>query len=98
MVFEVCGRVLQVTVVLAKCCNPLDGRVVTGDQKLDGVEVMLGELGKGFAVQPRRWIIERTFAWLIHNRRLVRRTHSFSKHAENHLDAIHLFITTYNLG
>ena len=27
---------------------------------------------KGFAVQPRRWIIERTFAWLTHNRRLVR--------------------------
>ena len=30
--------------------------------------------------------------------RLVRRTYSFSKHAENHLDAIHLFITTYNLA
>ncbi|MBE7157514.1 MAG: transposase [Rhodospirillales bacterium] len=27
---------------------------------------------KGFAVQPKRWIIERTFAWLTHNRRLVR--------------------------
>ena len=26
----------------------------------------------GFAVQPRRWIVERTFAWLTHNRRLVR--------------------------
>ena len=30
--------------------------------------------------------------------RLVRRTYSFSKHAENHLDAIHLFLTTYNLA
>ena len=29
--------------------------------------------------------------------RLVRKALSFSKHAENHLDAIHLFITTYNL-
>ena len=27
---------------------------------------------KGFVVQPKRWIVERTFAWLIHNRRLVR--------------------------
>jgi putative transposase len=27
---------------------------------------------KGFAAQPKRWIIERTFAWLTHNRRLVR--------------------------
>ena len=30
--------------------------------------------------------------------RLIRRTYSFSKGAENHLDAIHLFITTYNLA
>ena len=30
--------------------------------------------------------------------RLVRRAYSFSKCPENHLDAIHLFITTYNLG
>jgi insertion element IS1 protein InsB len=30
--------------------------------------------------------------------RLVRKTYSFSKCAENHLDAIHLFITTYNLA
>ena len=29
--------------------------------------------------------------------RLVRRAYPFSKHAENHLDAIHLFVTTYNL-
>ncbi len=24
----------------------------------------------GFAVQPRRWVVERTFAWLVRNRRL----------------------------
>ena len=30
--------------------------------------------------------------------RLVRKTYSFSKNVENHLDAIHLFITTYNLA
>lgn len=30
--------------------------------------------------------------------RLVRKTLSFSKHTENHLDAIHLFITSYNLA
>ena len=29
--------------------------------------------------------------------RLVRKAYSFSKNAENHLDAIHLFITGYNL-
>jgi transposase len=25
---------------------------------------------RGFAVQPRRWVVERTFAWLVRNRRL----------------------------
>jgi len=25
---------------------------------------------EGFAVQPRRWVVERTFAWLVRNRRL----------------------------
>ena len=27
---------------------------------------------KGFKVLPKRWIVERTFGWLIRNRRLVR--------------------------
>lgn len=27
---------------------------------------------KGFAVQPKRWIVERTFGWLVRFRRLVR--------------------------
>ena len=30
--------------------------------------------------------------------RVVSRTYSFSKHAENHLYAIHFFVTTYNLA
>ena len=30
--------------------------------------------------------------------RLVRRSYSFSKSVERHLDAIHLFLTDYNLG
>ena len=25
---------------------------------------------RGFAVQPKRWVVERTFAWLCRNRRL----------------------------
>lgn len=27
---------------------------------------------RGFKVLPRRWVVERTFAWLLHHRRLVR--------------------------
>ena len=37
------------------------------------VEIVRAKDGqKGFAVHPHRWIIERTFAWLTQNRRLVR--------------------------
>ena len=25
---------------------------------------------RGFAVLPRRWVVERTFAWISHNRRM----------------------------
>ena len=43
--------------------------------------------------------VERWFGTLrARTSRLVRRAYSFSKHAENHLDAIHLFITTDNLA
>jgi transposase len=27
---------------------------------------------RGFKVRPRRWVVERTFGWLLHHRRLVR--------------------------
>ena len=37
------------------------------------VEIVRAKEGvQGFAVQPHRWIIERTFAWLTQNRRLVK--------------------------
>ncbi len=37
------------------------------------IEIVRKQAGQvGFAVQPRRWVIERTFAWLGRNRRLAR--------------------------
>ena len=43
--------------------------------------------------------VERWFGTLrARTSRLVRRAYSFSKNAGNHLDAIHLFITSYNLA
>jgi putative transposase len=27
---------------------------------------------RGFGIQPRRWVVERSFAWLIRNRRLAK--------------------------
>lgn len=29
-------------------------------------------VAKGFHVLPKRWVVERTFAWLLHHRRLIR--------------------------
>lgn len=40
-------------------------------QKMFGVVVEIAQrLGTGFEVMPKRWIVERTFAWLGHSRRL----------------------------
>jgi putative transposase len=44
-------------------------------QQGDGweLEVVVREPGsKGFQVQPRRWVVERSFAWLGRNRRLAK--------------------------
>ena len=44
--------------------HPWAGRVwVVGDQEPPSRP-------KGFVVLPRRWVVERTFAWLVRNRRL----------------------------
>ena len=38
-----------------------------------GVEVIKrSDDGSGFAVLPKRWVVERTFAWRMQHRRLVR--------------------------
>ena len=38
---------------------------------------------KGFEVLPRRWIVERTFGWLIQSRRLVRDYEVLTSHSES---------------
>jgi transposase len=37
---------------------------------------------KGFQVLPRRWVVERTFGWLVRNRRLARDYERLTSHAE----------------
>jgi transposase len=34
--------------------------------------VKRSDIAKGFKVLPKRWIVERTFGWLVRNRRLIR--------------------------
>lgn len=38
---------------------------------------------KGFKVLPKRWIVERTFGWLIQSRRLVRDYEARISHSES---------------
>ena len=40
--------------------------------KLAVAVVKRSDRRNGFSVLPRRWIVERTFGWLMHHRRLVR--------------------------
>jgi putative transposase len=45
------------------------------------------KLGEGFQVEPKRWIVERTFAWLDNGRRLGR---DYELLAENHAGFIYV--------
>lgn len=59
------------------------------------LEVVTKEPGqRGFAVQPRRWVVERTFAWLCRNRRLSKdyEYHTECSEAMLYLASIHLLI------
>jgi transposase len=38
---------------------------------------------KGFELLPRRWVVERTFGWLMHQRRLVRDYERLARNAES---------------
>ena len=40
--------------------------------KLKVEVVKRADAAKGFEVRPRRWVVERTFGWLMRQRRLVR--------------------------
>ncbi|MBI4544570.1 MAG: transposase, partial [Gemmatimonadetes bacterium] len=59
------------------------------------LEVVRREPGTvGFAVQPRRWVVERTFAWLGKHRRLSKdyEEHCESSEAWLYLAMIHTFV------
>ena len=50
-------------------------------------------LGEGFVVQPKRWVVERTFAWLGHFRRLAKDVEILTGTAENMIRIAMLKIT-----
>ena len=52
-------------------------------EHLDLVLHIVPRLGAGFVVQPTRWVVERTFAWLGHSRRLAKDVEILTGTAEN---------------
>ena len=94
-------------------CAPVCPRVTAGwvDQgfraAVDAVRERFGwqvvVVGKapgqvGFAVQPRRWVVERTFAWLGRCRRLAKHYEELAESAEAwcYLAMIHLMLRRLN--
>lgn len=65
------------------------GRLITWTRKVLRlhVEVVAKPSTTGFVVAPRRWVVERTFAWLFTSRRLL---HDHERHASNHEAMIYI--------
>lgn len=61
------------------------GRLVTwaaGVLRLGVTVVKRSDDTRGFVVVPRRWVVERTFGWLMRHRRLVRDYERLPEHHE----------------
>ena len=58
------------------------GPIAQGNSPLPIEIVKRSDTAKGFVVLPKRWIVERTFAWLNTNRRLAR---DLERHAKTSL-------------
>ena len=56
----------------ASCCGWTLEIVKKAEDRKGVKKEVKGFAVQGFAVQPHRWIVERTFAWLCRYRRLVR--------------------------
>jgi len=63
------------------------------------IEIVRKQAGQvGFAVQPRRWVVERTFAWLGRNRRLARDFEATVASATAFLYVASVMLLTRRLG
>jgi transposase len=51
-----------------KCSDELGGAIGQGRQDSRGWQKLLPP--RAFQVLPRRWVVERSFAWIGHNRRM----------------------------
>jgi len=72
------------TIVLTWADGGYAGRLLTWAAKALRLTVTIVKRSddtKGFAVLPRRWVVERTLGWLTRNRRLVR---DYERRADTH--------------
>ena len=55
---------------------------------------VVGKQGAGFSVLPRRWVVERTFAWRLNYRRHAKDYEGVPRHSEAliHIAMIHLLL------
>jgi len=68
--------------------GPVFRRAVTKIMAQVNVEIVKrSDHAKGFVVLPKRWVVERTFAWLFNSRRLV---HDYERLPTNHEAMVHL--------
>ena len=59
-------------------------RFINGVKYISGAKVeVIKRKNKGFEILARRWVVERTFAWLMKNRRLVVDYERNSENSEN---------------
>ena len=76
--FELCAEVQEATgqsVRVAFVDGGYTGAQAAADAAAHGIElcvVGLKEGAEGFALVPRRWVVERSFAWMARFRRLAR--------------------------
>lgn len=57
------------------------------EQAFDCTLELTEKLGQGFVVEPWRWVVERTFAWLENARRLCRDYEELPEHHESFIYA-----------
>jgi len=60
--------------------------------------VKRSDTAKGFEVIPRRWVVERTFAWLGRCRRLAKEWDKSIASAEAWINVAHIRLTTRRLA
>ncbi len=71
------------SVVLVFAAGGYAGRLVAWPRPRIVLEIVRKPEGqRGFAVLPRRWVVERTLSWLTAHRRLARDYERLPEHAE----------------